>query len=347
MRKLSRTDLAPDYTISRVIKGNWQLSTGHTPGTQFEDEHVFRDMDAFVDAGITTFDFGDIYRGVEEMIGRYLHSRPSRRSSIQLHTKYVPDIDSLTTHSLENVRTIIDRSCRRLCVERLDLVQFHWWNYDVPRYIEAMYHLQRLQQEGKIRLLGVTNFDVKRMQEFVDAGITPASIQLQYSLLDHRPEHGMVDFCRSHGIQLLCYGTVAGGFLSERYLDLPEPKAPYETRSLTKYKLIVDAFGGWELFQLLLRVLKSIANKHSASISTVASAYILQKPQVAAVIVGARNASHIGDNASIAHLHLDTNDLRRIHEILADAHPLSGDVYDLERYDSTHAGIIQTSNNAA
>ena len=55
----------------------------------------------------------------------------------------------------------------------------------------------------------------------------------------------MVDFCAAHGIQLLCYGTVAGGFLSERYLDAPEPAAPHENRSLTKYHLIIEEFGGW------------------------------------------------------------------------------------------------------
>ncbi len=342
------SNLSADYAISRVIKGSWQLSAGHTPGAQPQDKEAFKDMDAFVAAGITTFDFGDIYRGVEEMIGRYrMRSQSILPDAIQLHTKYVPDTDTLATHSFNDVQTIIDRSRARLGVEKLDLVQFHWWNYAVPRYIDAMRHLQRLQQEGKIRLLGVTNFDVARMQEFVDAGITPATVQLQYSLLDHRPEYGMVDFCRANDVQLLCYGTVAGGFLSERYLNQPEPTPPYETRSLTKYKLIIDAFGGWELFQRLLQVLKDIADKHGSTISTVASAYILQKPQVAAVIVGARNASHIDDNASIANLHLDVDDLTHINEVLADAHPLRGDVYDLERYDPTHAGIMQTKNNAS
>jgi len=73
--------------------------------------------------------------------------------------------------------------------------------------------------------------------------------QLQYSLLDVRPENGMAEFCRKRGIALLCYGTVAGGLLSDRWLGRPSPAKLPSNRSLTKYKLIIDEFGGWDLFQ--------------------------------------------------------------------------------------------------
>ncbi|MBM3231737.1 aldo/keto reductase, partial [Candidatus Peregrinibacteria bacterium] len=297
--------------------------------------------------GITTLDFGDIYLGVEELIGEaMLRLSPDEYAQVQLHTKYVPDIGILTTHGPENVRAIIDRSRVRLGVDTLGMVQFHWWDYDVPGYVDALRHIHDLREEQKLRLVGVTNFDVLRMQEFADAGLAPAAIQLQYSLLDRRPEKGMTQFCREHGIGMLCYGTVAGGFLSERYLGQPEPQPPYANRSLVKYKLIIDEFGGWELLQQLLRTLHAIAEKHGASVASIASAYVLSRPQVASVIVGARDSSHLEEHRQIASIVLDDRDHKQIAAVLDRAYDLPGDVYDLERNDPQHSGIMHKANNA-
>ena len=77
--------------------------------------------------------------------------------------------------------------------------------------------------------MAVTNFDVARLSEIVAAGVRVATHQVQYSLLDARPELRMVEYCRSQGIPLLCYGAVAGGWLSERWLRQPEPAGPWST----------------------------------------------------------------------------------------------------------------------
>jgi aryl-alcohol dehydrogenase-like predicted oxidoreductase len=343
----SRFELAPDYSISRVIKGGWQISTGHTPNVHLEREQAADDIVSFIENGVTTLDFGDIYLGVEETVGLTLKKLGKEaRDRVQLHTKYVPDINILSTHQFSDAEAIIHRSRARLGVDRLDLVQFHWWDYEVPGYVDALRDLARLQRQGYIRLLGVTNFDVPRMKEFVEAGITPASIQLQYSLLDRRPEHGMASFCEQHDIKMLCYGTVAGGFLSERYLNAPEPSQPYANRSLIKYKLIIDEFGGWETFQKLLQTLHSIAAKYESDIASVASAYVLAKPGVAGVIVGAKDRSHLHQNVRLMQLRLDADDEALIEQALDGARDVPGDVYDLERNDPRHAGIMHKVNNA-
>lgn len=343
--------LAPDYFISRVIKGGWQMSTGHTIGKQNDPQKAVEDTLAFVREGITTLDFGDIYLGVEEVVGEALKKLGNEmgkdaRDVIQMHTKYVPDLSSLPHLSYADVETIIHRSRHRLGVEYLDLVQFHWWDYAVQGYVEALQHLARLQRDGYIRLLGVTNFDVQRMQEFVDAGITPKTIQLQYSVLDNRPENGMTQFCQKYGIDLLCYGTVAGGFISECYLGVPEPQPPFKNRSLTKYKLIIDEFGGWDAFQNLLRTLDGIAKKYGCGISSIASSYILSKPQVAAVIVGARDTSHLEENKRTMALQLAAEDIHAISKAISSGTDLRGDIYDLERNDPTHSNIMHKHNNA-
>src|SRR4029077_8001685 len=124
----------------------------------------------------------------------------------------------------------------------------------------------------------------------------------------NRPEHGLADLCRRHDVHLLVYGTVAGGFLADRWLGAPEPKPPFENRSLTKYKLIIDDFGGWDLFQALLRTLRRIADRHDTDIASVASRAILDRPMVAAVIVGARNRAHLTPNVALTKLPLSATD---------------------------------------
>jgi len=328
MAGIPRTRLTPHYEISRVIKGGWQLAGDHGP---VDPNTVDRDMAAFVEAGITTFDCADIYTGVEAMIGSFRERHPALASQSQIHTKFVPDLNELDRVDDAYVERIIDRSLQRLRTDRLDLVQFHWWDYSVPRYVEAAIALDRLRAQGKIAHIGVTNFDVPHLMELLDAGVPVVAHQLQYSLLDDRAANGMLQACQARGIGLLCYGTVAGGFLSDRWLHQAEPATGLTNRSLIKYKLIIDDFGGWDLFQELLRVLRSVADKHSCDIATVASRVMLQRAGVAAVIVGATNASHLDSNARIGAVTLDSADLAAIDAVTQRHVGPEGDVFTLER----------------
>ena len=190
--------LRPDYRISRIIKGGWQLAGDHG---MVDKASAIRDMAAFVDAGITTFDCADIYTGVEEMIGIFLDdlrrsSGASAVSRVRVHTKFVPDATALEAIDRHQVEAGIDRSLARLGVERLDLVQFHWWDYNVPGALDVLGHLQGLKDKGKIHHLGLTNFDLEHVRQFVRAGFDIASVQVQYSLIDQRPAGAFADFCR-------------------------------------------------------------------------------------------------------------------------------------------------------
>jgi aryl-alcohol dehydrogenase-like predicted oxidoreductase len=342
-------DLRPRYRISRVIRGGWQLAGGHGP---VDRAQAVADLAAFAEAGIVTFDCADIYTGVEELIGEFRAEYGQRYgaealSRIKVHTKFVPDLELLPRINKSHVRAIIDRSLQRLRLDRLDLLQFHWWDYAIPGCVETAVWLDELRRAGKIDLLGGTNFDTAHVERFAAAGIPMASMQVQYSLLDHRPEQGFIEACCRHGISLLCYGSVAGGFLGERWLGAAEPRVPLENRSLTKYKLIIDDFGGWPLFQQLLRALQAIAQRHEVDIATVASRYVLDRPQVAGVIVGARDRTHLAANLHIGALRLTNRDQTEIAAVLARRRGLAGDVFALER-DRTgrHGSIMKYNLNA-
>jgi aryl-alcohol dehydrogenase-like predicted oxidoreductase len=233
-----------------------------------------------------------------------------------------------------------------LRAERLDLVQFHWWDYDVPRYVDVAGWMEELRAEGKIAHVSGTNFDTAKTAEILASGVRLTSMQVQYSLLDARPERSLAGLAAANDIWLLCYGTVAGGFLGDRWLGVPEPAEPLENRSLTKYKLIIDDFGGWELFQALLQTLRRIADRHGSDIATVASAAILTRPQVAAVIVGARNRSHLARNVAISALTLTPQDHAEIAAIKGQTP--EGDTYTLERdRHGRHGSIMKYNLNSA
>ena len=191
---VDQTDLAPGYAISRMIRGGWQLAGGHGP---VDRERAIEDMFAFMDHGVTTFDCADIYTGVEDMYGDFRRRLADRRGeeaarAFKVHTKFVPDRDMLQRIDRQYVTGIIDRSLQRLATERLDLVQFHWWDYAVPGAIETGRMLVELWRAGKIALLAGTNFDTTHSRALLDAGVPIVSMQVQYSLLDARPENGLV-----------------------------------------------------------------------------------------------------------------------------------------------------------
>jgi aryl-alcohol dehydrogenase-like predicted oxidoreductase len=346
---VKKVELVPGYRISPVIKGGWQLSAGHSLDRKIEDEGAIGDTITFIESGISTLDFGDIYVGVEELIGKALirlkerHGEDSRKM-IQLHTKYVPNEKSLSNFDVHDVRAIVNRSLARLGVEQVDLVQFHWWNYEALHYLEAMAELFALKEHGRISQVGITNFDLARTREFTEAGFKPASTQVQYSLLDRRVDGGLGEYCEKNGIGIIAFGTVAGGFISEKFLGKSEPE-DFATRSNIKYKLIIDDFGGWDLFQELLQLLDSIAKNHATDIATISSAWSLQRPGVKAVIVGARNLDHLEKNLRIPNINFSGSELSAIDHLLAQSRGLEGDVYQLERYSNRHKRIIHSNNN--
>lgn len=355
---IPRVEIAPGYTISRILKGGWQLAGGHGV---IDRASALDDMARFVDAGITTFDCADIYTGVEELVGQFLRRRSG--APVQVHTKFVPDLDTLATLTKKDVDAAIDRSLARLGVERLDLVQFHWWDYAVRRYVEVARWLDAARRAGKIANLGVTNFDTPRLRELFDAGIPILSNQVQYSVLDRRPALSQVDgpassdvdgpvpslaaFCEQAGIQLLCYGGLAGGFVSARYRDQPAP-LELPNRSLVKYRLIIDEYGGWARFQALLSTLHEVAMRHDVSIGAVALRWVLDQPRVAGVIVGARHAGHLADLGRVTAVELTAADLDAIAGAQAGASGPTGGVYSLERVPAgVHGSVMRYTLNAA
>ena len=308
---MEKTILAKNLEINRILNGMWQIAGAHG---QIESESAVSDMEKYHEAGFTTWDLADIYGPAESLIGEF-RRKVGKKEKFQALTKFVPNpgpmSNSIVTHYIEQSLKKMDTDC-------IDLLQFHWWDYNDTSYLDALHHLSKLQNEGKIKHLGLTNFDTERVKIMIENNFHIVSNQVQYSILDNRVEKLMAPFFEKHNIKILSYGTLLGGFFSEKYLDVDEPhRGDLTTASLQKYKNMIDVWGGWQLFQELLHVLNDIAKKHYCSIANVATKFILDKPQVAGVIIGARLGiiNHREDNIKTFDIKLDQKDISLIETI--------------------------------
>lgn len=351
--RVPRVELAPGYSVPRVIHGAWQLSAGHRPGADLERRDAVAGLARLAEAGFDTFDCADIYTGVEALLGEVIDAASV---PVRVHTKLVPDRSALPSLDRAYVERVVDRSLSRLGVERLDLVQLHWWDLAVPGWVEAAGWLDDLRRAGKLRLVGVTNFDAgslrKVLGDGVPDGVPVTSDQVQISLLDRRAAGSLAALARERGVALLGYGSLAGGLLTDRWLGAPDPTADgtpvtaLPNRSLTKYKLIQQEWGSWELFQELLRALRRVADRHEATIATIALRWTLDQPETAAVVLGATGDRRLGQTLRVFDLELGDEDRAAIESVLARADGPGGQVYGLERDPgSPHATIMKYDLN--
>jgi aryl-alcohol dehydrogenase-like predicted oxidoreductase/enamine deaminase RidA (YjgF/YER057c/UK114 family) len=328
-----RIDLAAGLEISRVVTGLWQVADMERSGRAIDLDGGAAELARYAEAGFDTFDMADHYGSAEDIAGRFNQLVGSgqvkliNRKPVAL-TKWCPTPGVM---GAATVRAGIERSLKRLRTTRIDLLQLHWWTFEHPAYLDAMRELAALQNEGMIGHLGVTNFDTDHLHVLVGQGIRVASNQVSFSLLDRRAGEEMTAFCLANGIKLLAYGTLAGGLISEKWLDRPEPPADQIADwSKSKYKRFVDEIGGWEVFQSVLRACAVSAERHGVSISNIATRWVLDQPAVAAIIVGARlgESEHRTDNLRVFEVSLDDDDRRLIATALQGTTRIAGDCGD-------------------
>lgn len=320
----ARSASSTTLTITPVITGLWQIADMERNST-LELENLAKAMIPYAEAGLTTFDMADHYGSAEDIAGIF-HKKFDPEQKVKLLTKWVPKPGPVTR---KDVRDAVERSLKRLQCERLDLLQFHTWTYADPSWLDCLFYLQELKDQGLISNLGLTNFDTAHFNMVLASGIQVVSNQVCYSLLDQRPSQAMTALCLKHGVKLLAYGTVAGGFLSDHWLGKPEPKN-LTTWSQMKYKRFIDQIGGWDNLQKLLQVLSTIAKKHGVSIANVASRFVMENKAVAGIIIGARlgQSDHIKDTLKLFEFSLNQESRASIQAVLETFQPIPGDSGD-------------------
>lgn len=312
---------ASDLQITRIGLGAWAIGGEWLFGWGPQDD---RDSIAVirraVGRGINWIDTAPAY-GLghsEEIVGRALKEIPAaERPLVFTKCSLVWDENGNVRHDLSpaSIRREIEGSLRRLNVERVDLYQIHWprWpssppGHDPGSYEDAWRTMSELQREGKVRWIGVSNFDVAQL-EAVRAIAPVTSLQPPYSALRRDAEETVLPYCREHGIGAIVYSPMQSGLLSgrmtrERVANLPEGdwrrrakwfQEPYLTRGLE----IAETF-------------RRIGANHGRTAAEIAIAWVLHNPAVTGAIVGARRAEQVDEFIGAADVTLSPEELAQV-----------------------------------
>lgn len=320
-----RTTLAPGLEISRVLTGLWQVADQEKDGTALDVSMAAEALAGYAAEGFDTFDMADHYGSAELITGEMLR-RWHGAARPRAFTKWCPAPGPMTAAI---VRAGVQERLDRLGIEKVDLLQFHWWSFEHPAWLDALREMTILREEGLIGEIGVTNFDAAHLHLARAEGVPLVSNQVSFSLIDRRASGALAQVCAQHGMKLLAYGTLCGGFLSERWLGQPEPEAVADW-SGSKYLRFIHASGGWEGYQGILRAADLVARKHEVSISNVATRWVLEHPHVAGTIVGARLGGnvHRADNLRPFQFALDAEDHAALNAAFEQTSPIPGDCGD-------------------
>ena len=313
-RQLGNSDLQ----ITPVGFGAWAIGGGDWSfawGPQDDTESVAAIHEA-LDLGVNWIDTAPVY-GLghsEEVVGKALAGRASR-PLIFTKCGRVWDETRASGKRLkaESIRAECEASLRRLGVDTIDLYQIHWPEPDED-VEEGWTELARLQQEGKVRWIGVSNFSVPQMKRA--AAIAPiTSLQPPYSMLRREVEAEILPYAREHGIGLIAYSPMASGLLTGTWTKERREALPEDDWRKHKNPLFQDP--AFEHGVAVAEVLREVGAGHGATPAAVAIAWVLANPAVTAAIVGARKPGQYADIAVAAGLRLTTDDSDRIAHVLS------------------------------
>ena len=323
MPNIEKRTLSDRLTISRVVTGLWQVADMERGGIDLDPDQAADHLQAYAASGFDTFDMADHYGSAEIITGRLL-----ARDGVDAvaFTKWCPPPGPMTA---DIVRAGVQDRLDRLGVARIDLLQFHWWSFEHPAWLDALHELTKLRAEGLIGEIGVTNFDAAHLHLALADGVPILTNQVVCSLIDRRAMGPLAQVCTQHGVHLLVYGPMLGGFLSDRWLNQPEP-ANVPDWSKMKYKRFIDATGGWPAYQRILNAAQQMADKHGTSLSNVASRWVLDHDHIAAIIIGIRPGEndHRADNAKLFSFTLDPEDHALLNAAFEHTKPIPGDCGD-------------------
>jgi aryl-alcohol dehydrogenase-like predicted oxidoreductase len=293
-----------DLKITPIIMGTWQAGKRHWVG--IEDQEIINALRTAYECGITTIDTAEVYGDgySERIIGEAL-------SNVRHELVYATKVFS--THlQYDQVISACERSLTNLKTDYIDLYQIHWpsgtWNSEIVPIKETMRALNDLKQQGKIRAIGVSNFNRSQLEEACQYGQID-SLQPPYSLFWRQIEQETLPYCVENNISILAYSSLAQGILTGKF---PPNHQFAEGDHRGKNKLFLPE--NWHRIQTALSQLHPLAQQYNCTLGQLAIAWLINQPNTNA-IVGARNAEQVKINASAIKVKMSLEDLQKIDQI--------------------------------
>ena len=296
-----------------------------TFGTETDEAGAHEQLDRFVDAGGTLVDTADVYSGgvSEQIIGSWLSARPGAREQIVLATKGrfpMGDGPNDVGLSRRHLGSALDASLRRLAVESIDLYQVHAHDPLTP-VEETLRFLDDAVTAGKINYVGLSNFTGWQVQRTVDTAefrgwTRPVTLQPQYNLLVREIEWEIVPACRANGLGLLPWSPLGGGWLTGKYRRDERPTGATRLgenpeRGVEAYDRRSSQQRTWDVVDAV----EALAKSREVSMAQIALAWLVDRPAVTSVILGARTVDQLEDNLGAADLHLSHAESGRLDQV--------------------------------
>ena len=286
--------------------GAWPFGEGMGP---MDEKAVTATVRGAIDRGITLIDTAESYRTSQERLGHALKDGYRQRCFLATKVSY--------DYSPQGITAAMEESLNKLQVDCVDLYQIHQWSTKYP--IDAsMETMARLQEEGKTRFVGVSNFDETQIAQA--ASIAPIhSVQTEYSMFRRRIEAEVVPHCEREGIGILAHSPLSKGLLSGRYR--PEHVFPESDERTGRPRFQPEVFAS---FLAVVERLNEVAADKGVSLVQLAIAWAIRIPTLTTVLVGAKNPQQVQEHLGAVDLEIDHDELKRIDEILQAAPDVHG-----------------------
>lgn len=301
--------------VSRLCLGTM------TFGAETDQAGAFAQLDAFVDTGGTFIDTADVYsKGVSEtIIGAWLADRGDVRDQVVIATKGRFPMSEATNGlglSRRHLHDALNASLRRLGVDSIDLYQLHAWDPLTP-IEEYLRFVDDAVSAGKVHYFGLSNFlgwQVAAVAERAISGgwTAPVSLQPQYNLLTRHIELEIVPACAEYGLTLMPWSPLAGGWLTGKYSRDDRPTG--DTRLGDNPSRGMEAYDrrNNDATWAVLDALRHVADESALTMAQAALAWVADRPQVTAPIVGARTLDQLTGSLAVADVHLDEEAAQRL-----------------------------------
>lgn len=318
--------------VSVIAFGAWQL--GDTPfWGKIDEKEVKKVVDYAIDIGINLFDTAEMYGSGESEIQLGKMIGKEKRSKVLIATKVSPQ-----NCQKEQLIRSCEESLKRLNTDYIDLYQVHWPPKDIP-FEEVALTMKKLQEQGKVRYIGISNFGIQNMQEWFEKGGTAVSNQIGYNLLFRSPEYEIIPYCHENNIGVLVYMPLMQGLLAGCWSSVEEiPLLRRRTRHFSKNR--PGTRHGEEGCERLTietaQAIHALSQHLGIPMATLSLSWLKWQKGVSSIIVGCRSKTQLESNIEALLKPLDPEVLSLLNEI----------TYPLKKYMGKNADMWENEKNA-